>query len=189
MPYLNYEKSFIASVQCVTPDYCGFWDCAELVEGDAGVERKLGDWLTVHNCPQAENHLFRFDCYYDANGYCGYVIQSHSKSQGRAWSSTGIRFGFSTNGYVALYPVKGGPNAFWKPKVLRDGAETDLIDSLSEGVIDNVRVRSPDTWTLKALKRVEIGDYWHVYVNDAEGPTMNLSLHIQSLGFEDLDDH
>lgn len=189
MSYINHEQSFIASVQCHTPGFCGFWDCAELAEKYGAVERRLGDWLTLHNLPQDENHLFRFDCHYDDRGYVGYNIESYSKSQGRAWSGTGLRFGFTSNGYIALYPVKAPPTSFWKPMLLIEGAESDLHGRLHEGVIEGVRVRSPDSWTLKALKREYVGDYWHVYANDADGPTMELSLHIHRLGYEDLDDH
>ncbi|WP_213879122.1 hypothetical protein [Pseudomonas sp. dw_358] len=189
MPYLNYEKSFIASVQSHTPDYCGFLDCAELTKGDDGVQRMLGDWVTVHNCPQENNHLFRFDCYYDGSGYCGYYVQSFSKSQGQAWNSTGLRFGFDTKGYVKTYPLKGGPTRYWHPKIVVDGVEQDIVDALSEGVIENIWLRGPDTYTLKAWNRKSVGGYWHVYTNDAKGPTLELSLHIHSLGYKDTDDH
>lgn len=189
MVYLDYQRSFIASVQCTTPDYCGYWDCAELEHGAKGVQRRLGDWLTVHNLAQPRNHLFRFDCWFDERGYRGYSIESYSKAQGRAWSSTGIRFGFSATGYVALYPVLGPPTAFWRPALLLDGRERELHEHLRVGTISGAHVRSPDGWTLKALQREVVGDYWHVYANDADGPTMMLSLHIYRLGFEDLDDH
>lgn len=187
MPYINYEKSFIASVQCHTPDMCGFWDCAELVEKGGVVQPRLGDWLTVHNCPQAQPHLFRFNCYDEGSGHLGYNIESYSKSQGRAWSNTGVRFGFTSNGYVALYPVKTPPTSFWALKVFDESGETDLQPH--DGVIENVHVRSAGGWTLKGIKREVVGDYWHIYTNDADGPTMKLSLHIHSLGYEDLDDH
>lgn len=189
MPYINYVKSFIASVECHTEDFQGFLDCAELSEGANGVERTLGDWVTVHDFPQEAPHLFRFDCYYEGDDYCGYYIQSYSKSQGRGWNSTGLRFDFDASGYVKTYPLKQASTRYWQPKLWENGVERDVIEDLHEGVMTNVRLRSPDGYTLKGWTRKHVGEHFFAYTNDADGPTLEMSLHIHRLEFEDLDDH
>jgi hypothetical protein len=175
------DKSFIATVQCHAPSD-GYWDCAHLEGSYHETRRVASDALIVTNYSASPLHRYRFDCYENAEGYCGYTIESFSQAPEIA----GIRFGFNSNGLVQLYPVTGAPERFWFPLIKVDEAERSILDDLHVGAVEDVIIRSPDGWTLKrGLAFGDSDDYWMAHVNDAEGRTLQMTLHIERLGLDD----
>jgi len=190
MGWINREKSFVAEVKCQTPHFEGHWDCAEiLLDGPGQERRKSVEWLTVTNYAEGERHLFQFDCFYDEKGYAGYDIRSYTYGQGRRFNSIGQRFGFSSGGYIALYPLKPTPEMLWQPYIFADGQPQPILEVLKNGRLDNVRIETRHGRTLKPYKRYDAHRSWYCYVNDESGPAMELTLHIQQLGKEHNDDH
>jgi hypothetical protein len=198
MRIYNSERSFIAAVESNTPGFEGFWDCGELKlqapsdnpNGPEVPHRRAANWLTISTFKNRQPHRFWFRCFEDrAKGTFSYDIQSWSRKTGQDMNTRQRHFYLNANGYVGLSDEPTPQEFQWQLATLESGESRDIGDDLKIGTLQSVDISSWRGALLTAFKRQDVGNDWYCYVAEAGGPVMSLTLDIQTIGEEYLDDN
>jgi len=177
-----HEKSFIATVDCTTPGFEGYWDCAEIRSG----KRKNVDCLTVNNYTEGERHRFRFDCFHDSDtGVLGYDIRTDSFAGGaNGWfAADGIRLQVGGDGYVGLEgDGRTAPESLWALVFNEDGS-TGIDERVELGSHCSLSLLSGQNLLARPTDRKESGEHWFGYVStESSGDPLTIDLNIISIG-------
>nr|WP_319527391.1 hypothetical protein [Pseudomonas laurentiana] len=192
----KYDKSFVAFVECTTPGFEGYLDCGELKmkpladdpHGREAPHRRAADWLTVTSYKGREAHRFWFRCFEDSStGKRYFDIQSWSRRTGRDLKTKQRHCDLSSNGYVGLHEAETPHECLWQVSVFDQDTYCDVGDDLALGKIESVVISSYKDTLLCAYGREQVGNEWYCYAADSNGPALILTLDIQDLGEELLE--
>ncbi|RZI90786.1 MAG: hypothetical protein EOP15_03390 [Pseudomonas sp.] len=187
----SYDRSFIATIQCVTPGREGYFDCAKLAEREGQAARAADDWMIVTSLTLREPHLFWFRCLFDeSRGRPYYDIQSWSRRTGRDFQSSNRHLDFNHNGYPGLYPQVPEDARLWKFITRQeDGNQASMTSIVEAGQQLDGQIWTRSNLALRAMEPEHVADHWFAYVNTSKGEVLDVRLEVLHIGEELMDDH